>query len=527
MRRYLNLVYFAALRQLCGDAHRAEDVAQTVFTLLARKAGTLARHQVLAGWLHTTTRFAAGRAIRAERRRLARETEAHSMHELINDSVSDHYWARLRPVIDEAIGELSDADREAVLLRYFANQPFAEIGAKLNLSENSARMRVERALEKLHTPLAKRGVTSTASALGVALANQAVASAPAGLAASVTSSALAGVAAAGSVASIAGVLGFMSTSKIVITCAAMLGLAGLGTAIYEKSETRRVEVALVAALRERAELRTRIARNGELTREAEQRAKADALRITALQKEVDAARAATNGARGGAVAITSGGSQTPPSAGPVVDPMLSDPEYFRLSMQKYRLDLRQKFWLLYNTLGLSPEQIAKFEANRTESQQAMLEVLSAAAAKGVTTSDPAVSKLLTDSAGALEKDLAALLGDAGFRQYSQYGKAQNAQEVVSSLAGTIYRSDSPLTASQGERLTQLVIENTRSVPISPGSKTISRETDWTAVGLQAQTILSPPQATVFQSLLEGKKLQAQMSALSRAARAAPSQKPGP
>lgn len=525
VRRYLDLVYFSALRQLSGDAHRAEDVAQTVFTLLAQKAGMLARHHVLAGWLHTTTRYAAGRAIRTERRRLARETEAHTMHELNSDSVSDHEWARLRPVIDEALGELSDADREAVLLRYFANQPFAEVGARLKLSENSARMRVERALEKLHTQLAKRGVTSTASALGVVLTNQAVASAPAGLAASVTSSALAG-AAAGSAVSIAGVLGFMGTSKIVITCTAVLGLAGLGTAIYQQNESRRIELALDAARREQAELRTQIARHDALTRAAEQRAKADETRIAALQKELEVARTATNGPRGGTVAVTSAGSQTPPAAGPVVDPMLSDPEYFRLSIQKYRLELRQKFWPLYQTLGLSPEQIAKFEANRTESQQAMLEIISSAAAKGVPTSDPAVSRLFSDAAGALERDLMALLGDAGYRQYSQYGKAQHAQEVVSALAGTIFRSDSPLTAAQGERLSQLVTENTRSVPISPGSKTISRETDWTAVGLQAKTILSPTQTAVFESLLEGKKLQAQMNTLSRAARAAPAPKPG-
>src|SRR5471032_102228 len=179
VRRYLNLVYFAALRQVGGDAHRAEDVAQTVFTLLARKAESLTRHQALAGWLHTTTRFAASEALRTERRRLAREEEAHTMHELSTDPAAQADWERLRPIIDEALNELGDADREAVLLRFFADQPLAAIGAKLQVSENAARMRVERALEKLHGLLAQRGVTSTAAALAVLLANQAAASAPA------------------------------------------------------------------------------------------------------------------------------------------------------------------------------------------------------------------------------------------------------------------------------------------------------------------------------------------------------------
>jgi len=74
VRRYLNLVYFAALRQVGGDTHRAEDVAQNVFTRLAQKAASLTRHQALAGWLHTTTRFAASEAMRAERRRTSRRT---------------------------------------------------------------------------------------------------------------------------------------------------------------------------------------------------------------------------------------------------------------------------------------------------------------------------------------------------------------------------------------------------------------------------------------------------------------------
>src|SRR6185369_11669336 len=75
VRRHLNWVYSAAWRQV-GDAHLAEEVAQSVFALLARKAGSLRSGVVLNGWLFRTTRFVASRALRGELRRKHREQEA-------------------------------------------------------------------------------------------------------------------------------------------------------------------------------------------------------------------------------------------------------------------------------------------------------------------------------------------------------------------------------------------------------------------------------------------------------------------
>ncbi|HZM05958.1 MAG TPA: sigma-70 family RNA polymerase sigma factor [Candidatus Saccharimonadales bacterium] len=196
--QHIDLVYSAALRQVNGDVAAAQDVAQAVFTDLARKAPRLLRHSSLTGWLYTSTRYQAAKARRSDQRRIAREQEAYAMNQLLQSTDSDPAWHALRPVLDEAMHELSADDQEAVLLRYFEHQPLVEIGTRLGLTEDAARKRVARALDKLRTRLARRGITSTVAALSLALAERTVSAAPAGMAGQVSQSAVAAVAGGGS-----------------------------------------------------------------------------------------------------------------------------------------------------------------------------------------------------------------------------------------------------------------------------------------------------------------------------------------
>ena len=190
--RYVDLVYSSALRLVGGNAQLAEDVSQTVFLNLARKAHRLPREVMLGGWLHRDACYAARTLMRGERRRQQRERQAMAMSAIEDHSNSN--LEQLAPLLDEAIEELRTEDRTAIVLRFFEQRDFHAIGEALGSNEEAARKRVTRAVEKLHGLLKGRGVSLSAAALGTALATQTITAAPGGLAASLAGTALAGAA---------------------------------------------------------------------------------------------------------------------------------------------------------------------------------------------------------------------------------------------------------------------------------------------------------------------------------------------
>jgi RNA polymerase sigma factor (sigma-70 family) len=194
VKRHMDFVYSASLRMV-RDAHLAEDVTQGVFVALAQNARQLTSRPVLSGWLHRTTQNLAANAVRSDVRRRAREQEAAAMNEVLARE-SNALWEQIAPQFDDALGELSEADRDALLLRYFERKSAREIAQTLGTTEDAAQKRVSRAVERLRELFAKRGVTVGASGLVVVISANAVQAAPAGLAVTISTaaSALAGIA---------------------------------------------------------------------------------------------------------------------------------------------------------------------------------------------------------------------------------------------------------------------------------------------------------------------------------------------
>jgi RNA polymerase sigma factor (sigma-70 family) len=157
--RHLPLVYRTCRREL-GSETLAEDAAQVVFLLLARKAKTLRAGPSLAGWLFQTARFVAKDVRKQEQRRKRRE-EAIMQQAISQQITPTPEWNSIEPLLNNALSSLKPAEREAVLLRFFEGLTLAETGTLLGLSEDAARMRVTRAVDKLRRYLASHGAAVT------------------------------------------------------------------------------------------------------------------------------------------------------------------------------------------------------------------------------------------------------------------------------------------------------------------------------------------------------------------------------
>ena len=233
VRRHLNLVHSAALRQV-RSPQLTEEIAQSVFTDLARAAGKLKPDTVLAAWLHAVTRRTAIDVIRKESRRRLREQTAVELNAM---NAPDAHWTQIEPLLDEAVAALDATDRAAVLLRFFENKSLHEVGQQLGLSDDAAQKRVRRAVEKLREFFTKRNVTVGASALAVLISANAVQSAPAALVITIGSVAFLDAAVSSPAILATQTIAMTTLQKTLIGTAL---IAAVGAGIYEAHQARQL-----------------------------------------------------------------------------------------------------------------------------------------------------------------------------------------------------------------------------------------------------------------------------------------------
>jgi RNA polymerase sigma factor (sigma-70 family) len=305
--RHIDFVYSVALRKVAGNGGLATEVAQTVFVDLARKARALRAEGSLAGWLHRHTCYAAAAALRRERRRYAREQLAAAMHALEQDSSPD--WSSLAPLLDDAVNALGEADRRAILLRFYERRDLHTVGDVLGVSDDAAQKRVSRALERLRVWLGRRGVTSSTAALAGLLGAHSVTAAPAGTALIVTTGALATAGAAACAGAgtltLVELMMHLKTKVAVVAAVAVALTAPLVWQEHAIARTRldnRDRAAALEQLRLEANVQTAQAQADAKTERApDERADLERLRteVAALRAQLEKARAARLATAGG------------------------------------------------------------------------------------------------------------------------------------------------------------------------------------------------------------------------------------
>ena len=460
--RHLALVYSVAWRKT-GSPQAAEEVTQTVFILLAKKAARLGSGTVLSGWLYQAARLTAARFLRTEFRRVRREQEA-GMQSFSNETESS-LWPQIAPMLDDAMGKLSEKERDSIALRFFEGRSFKEIGTEVGASENAAKKRVGHALEKLRAYLSKRGVVSTAAIIEGAISGHAVQTAPVALATPVVAAALAKGATAGAstLALVNGVLTMMAWTRArtaAVAGAAVLVTAGtgvlatkaiqaartaydseLGTRVQELEARQRLVSREIQWLeRERNQAANRLAmaaRENALLRSGPGQAELLKLRsmVGVLKQEL-----AANEALG---RLSSKG---------LLSQLEEDPAMKNAMRQKLQQQAQSDYGDLFKELKLTPEQTAK--------------VVELIADRGMKTVDrlnglapgAASSKEITQAVGApladLWKQLEPLLGENGVARLKEAREELPARTTVELLNGRLGAGH--LNDEEGAHLVQIV-----------------------------------------------------------------------
>ena len=368
------------------------------------------------------------------------------MNELLHDDTPPADWSRLSPVIEDALHELSEQDRHAILLRFFQNKSLNEVGAGLNLTENAARMRVDRALDKLREKLVRRGITTTTAALAAVVSANAVQSAPAGFAATISTAAIAGstlhvstlIAATKTIA--------MTTLQKTIVATALALAAGTG--IYAVHQSSQLRGQIQTLQQERAPLTAQIQRLEQARNQTDQQLavlKEENARLKSGQAATELLKLRSQVGMLRQQATANGAKTEPPTSG--LAKMLSDPAMKEYIRQAQVEKIRSMYADLFRELKLTPEQTDKFLQLSVDKAQAFL-AKAMAPAQGTPDQAPA------EPAKERENQLQVLLGDAGYARYNEFSDEIPARTTVSLLNSQL--GDSPLNAEQSARLLQVV-----------------------------------------------------------------------
>jgi RNA polymerase sigma factor (sigma-70 family) len=439
VRRHVNLVYSAAQRQVRSQ-QLAEEVAQSVFTDLAQNAKRLAADTILTAWLYQVTRRTAIDVVRRESRRQLREQIATEMN-LMNATAED--WTQIEPLLDEAMEALDTTDRTAVLLRYFENQSFREVGERLGTSDDAAQKRVSRAVERLREFFSKRGVAVGASGLAAVISANAIQAAPAGLALTISTASTIGAtsAVAATTATVTKVIAMTTLQKSLIATAIIVA-AGAG--IYQARQTSQLRQANEVLEEKRADMAQQVE---SLQREREEASNRLTLASASAPEPENSSEVLKLRGKVGALqqTLSSVSATNTPKSG--LASMMSDPAMKEYIHQVQAKMIKERYEPLMKELNLSPENAEKFTQLIGDIWSKGTDAASGSGETALQSVQEAVEKA--------NKGMQELLGDAGVARYNEFNMEIPARTTIKLLDGRL--ADNQLSDDQTGQLIKVVM----------------------------------------------------------------------
>jgi len=442
--RHINLVYSVALRHV-GNSHHAEEITQSVFILLAKKAAHLRHDKALSSWLFQTTHLTANNFVRSEARRHHREQEAY-MQSVLDESGTG-IWPRIAPLLDTAVADLHEKDRQAIVFRFYEGRNLREVGLALGASEEAAEKRVSRALEKLRDFFHHRGITMPAAALAAAISEHSIQAAPAGLAASVAAGVVQGSALTVSTLSfVKGAIHIMTSTKINVAIG--VGAAAIIALQWQQASTQKQTI---QQLQEQVAQQAQTNRAQQAENEKLQERNAFYARMMAdRERDVAKARARTSAELAAKPPTTAAAG----TKGNFLAERFKDPDMLKAMRESTAAMIKMQYAPLVKQLNLSPEQADKF-------YQIMIDM----GLKGLDAmqSGKFSADNMQSTAADLKSDLQSLLGDDGFAQYKDFVQNLADQTMFTQIKKEFVDNDNPLSDTQQQQLLQAMITARQSV----------------------------------------------------------------
>ncbi len=431
--RHLNLVYSAALRQV-RSPQLAEEISQSVFTQLASHAASLKPGTILAAWLHQVTYHAAIDVVRREGRRQAREQIACEMSRLMDDNTAD--WTQIEPILDQAVQSLSEADRAAIIMRFFENKSLREVGELLGTNEDAAQKRVSRALERLREYFVRNKIATATAGLATVISAHAVQAAPVGLSATIASGSL-------TAAISVPVSTSLTTAKIIamttlqkITVGAVLVAAAV-TIVYQHQKVSQLQQQTEALAKQQAGDKALSAQIAQLQQERDSASN----ELASLKEENTTLKNRPSEVlklRGQVGTLQDQKNKLGETA--AISKLTATPEIRQLMHDQQKMGMAAIYKSLATELKLTPDQTEKF--NNLLADHIMQDVDYVTTALHDKTSVDQMTRLFADDNASLEQSVKDLLGADAANQYKDY--TQNLLGNISSqqFAGELTGSDS-------------------------------------------------------------------------------------